>query len=62
MGQTFKAICPEAKTLHTFELVSKDRKTVGWCTKCLRDWPLAELSDGQGDDPVDRKPRRPKRK
>lgn len=50
MGQTFRAICPAATVLHVFELVSENGRTVGWCTKCRRTWPLSELSDQAGDD------------
>ncbi|HXP96418.1 MAG TPA: hypothetical protein VN809_06875 [Telmatospirillum sp.] len=52
MGQTFRAICPAASTLHVFELVSEKGRTVGWCTKCRQTWPLSELSDRKDDDPA----------
>jgi hypothetical protein len=52
MGQTFRAICPAASALHVFELVSEHGKTMGWCTKCRRVWPLSELSDHKEGDPV----------
>lgn len=57
MGQTFRAICPAAATLHVFELVSENGKTVGWCTQCRQTWPLAELSDGKDDAPPADAPR-----
>ena len=46
MIQTFRAICPNSKTLQRFELVSDHGKTVGWCPHCRTLWPLSELSDG----------------
>jgi hypothetical protein len=55
MPPTFRAICPAASTLHVFELVSEQGKTVGWCTKCRQTWPLSELSDRKDDEPADPK-------
>ncbi len=52
VGHTFRAICPEGAALHVFELVSEKGRTVGWCTKCRKTWPLSELSDHREDDPV----------
>ena len=52
MAPTFRAICPATSALHVFELVSEQGKTVGWCTKCRKIWPLSELSDRKGDDAV----------
>lgn len=49
MGTTFKAICPQTKDLQVFEIVSENGRTKGWCSRCRQTWPLAELSDGQGD-------------
>ncbi|OIQ85589.1 hypothetical protein GALL_325630 [mine drainage metagenome] len=59
-GQTFRALCPEAKALHVFEVVSEQGKTVAWCTRCRKVFPLAGLSDGRGDDDI-APPARPKR-
>jgi hypothetical protein len=52
IGPTFRAICPATSVLHVFELVSEQGKTVGWCTKCRRVWPLSELSDRKEGDPI----------
>ncbi len=61
MGTTFRAICPATSALHVFEVVSEKGRTVGWCTKCRKTWPLSELSDRQGDDDAvtPEAPRRP---
>jgi len=48
--QTFRAICPDTKELHVFQIISDKGKTVGWCTKCLRSHPLSELTDGRADE------------
>jgi hypothetical protein len=56
MSQTFRALCPEAKLLHVFEIVSEQKRTVGWCTQCRKTWPLTELSDGETDEAAVRKP------
>ncbi|PKU22353.1 hypothetical protein [Telmatospirillum siberiense] len=60
MGQTFRAICPAASVLHVFELVSENGRTVGWCTKCRRTWPLSVLSDQAGEDGPAPKPGAPR--
>lgn len=44
--QTFKAICPNTKTLQRFEVVSENGKTLGWCQHCRQTFPLSDLSDG----------------
>ena len=62
MGQTFRAICPATAVLHVFELVSERGRTVGWCTKCRKVWPLAELTDGKDGEPDAPAKRKPKRR
>ncbi|HVI51840.1 MAG TPA: hypothetical protein VM661_11565 [Candidatus Sulfotelmatobacter sp.] len=64
MTQTFRAVCPDAKVLHVFRLVSEGGKTMGWCTKCRTLHPLSVLSDGKtGDEEIvrDQKSRRKKK-
>jgi len=63
LTQTFRAICPDTKIQHVFRLVSDGGKTIGWCTKCLKSFPLTELSDGKtGDDDMVRDRRGKKKK
>lgn len=46
ISQSFRAICPNTKTLQRFDVVSEKGKTMGWCPQCRQTFPLSELSDG----------------
>jgi|GEM_PF-3160695 len=60
--QTFRAICPDAKALHVFQIVSDGGQTMGWCTKCRKSFAMAELSDGKTEADDKPKPWKKKKK
>lgn len=61
--QTFRAICPDTKVLHVFQIVSENGKTMGWCTKCRKLYPFGELTDGKtGETELVRDKRPPRKK